>query len=409
MTVKKIVGRKNVFLLIFLCGFAYFVSYLTRYNYAAVQVAIMETEGFSKSAVSLPVTAMFITYGIGQLISGYLGDKFKPEYVVFAGLTSTALCNALLPLCTTTSIMTVVWGFNGFAQALMWPPIVKILTGLLTKDSYEKNIVYVLFGTAFGTIFVYLFSPIIITVSDWKPVFFIPAAIAVVTAFFWLVGIKRLRATMQDVEIYAPASAKPGQKLKFTHAAIGLFILIMFVNIAQGFLRDGTQTWMPTYMREVFKLDTFVAILTGVALPIASKILSFFTNVLHRRVFKNEALTNTVFFIICTACCFVLCFANNASPVLSVSMFMIANASTHAINYMYTTIVVTHFERFGRASFVAGLINSFVYIGSALSTFGIAFITESTGWTGTMICLAAVSVIGLVVSIISIKPFKKPL
>mgnify|MGYP003303755188 CR=1 FL=1 len=44
---------------------------------------------------------------------------------------------------------------------------------------------------------------------------------------------------------------------------------------------------------------------------------------------------------------------------------------------MYTSIAVSKFERFGKTSFVTGAINSSVYIGSAVSTYGIAAINEN--------------------------------
>jgi OPA family glycerol-3-phosphate transporter-like MFS transporter len=90
-------------------------------------------------------------------------------------------------------------------------------------------------------------------------------------------------------------------------------------------------------------------------------------------------------------------------------MLMVASAATHAINFMYTSISVAKFERFNKTSFVTGAINSSVYIGSAISTYGIAAITTHFGWSGTMTTWLGCAIIGLVVSIFSIKPFKKEL
>ena len=149
------------------------------------------------------------------------------------------------------------------------------------------------------------------------------------------------------------------------------------------------------------------AIFTGVALPIASLAISSVTATIYRKVLKNEAKCTSLFFVICTACCLTLCFAFDTNPALSTVMLMVANAATHAINFMYTSIAVSKFERFGKTSFVTGAINSSVYIGSALSTYGIAAITDRFDWGGTMITWFAASLIGLILCIISIKPFSK--
>ena len=409
-TAKKLQGGKYVFLLIFLCSVAYMVSYLTRYNYAAVMVEIVKTEGFTKTAASFPLTAMFIVYGSVQLLSGYLGDKISPVLIVFAGLIGSAISNAAMPFCPTAIAMTVVWGINGFFQSLMWPPIVRILTDYLARDDYGKNIVYVLLGTGFGTIFVYSFTPIFIQVARWKEVFYIPAGIALVMAFIWVISMKKIEKCTVDVEVKTESPvAATGKSIKFTGAAISLLVLIMVSNVMQGLVRDGTANWMPTYMDDVFHLGSSLAILTGVALPIASKIVSLFTNSIHRRILKNEAKTTSLFFAVCTVCCLVLSLCYKSSGVLSVGMLMLVNASSHAINFMYTTIAVSHFERFGKASLTAGIMNSAVYIGSALSTYGIAFIEQQAGWSGVMIAWLVASAAGLVICLASIKAFSKPL
>ena len=168
VTAKKIKSGKYIFLLVLMCSIAYMVSYLTRYNFASVLVEIELLEGFNKSSASYPLTAMFIVYGSVQLLSGYLGDKISPEKIVFSGLIGTCIANIALPFCTNPIQMTVVWGINGFAQSLMWPPIVRILTDYLTKDDYEKYIVYVMFGTGLGTIAVYSGAPFLLKTASWK-------------------------------------------------------------------------------------------------------------------------------------------------------------------------------------------------------------------------------------------------
>ena len=408
---RKLTDKKMVNALVFLCAAVYFVSYVTRINYSAVLVEIMKSEGYTKTAVSVPVTGLFIVYGASQLISGYLGDKISPEKIVFSGLIISALMNLFLPFAPSTKVMTVIWSINGFAQALMWPPLVKILTEYLSIENYSKNIVYIIFGSSLGTVFVYTASPVVIGISSWKWVFFGASAVAVTVAVVWIFSIYRIErggAQVQEDSSSEKIQAKSSH-VSFTTAAIMLLGMIMFTNVFQGLLRDGISTWMPTYMADTFGFGSQSAILTGVALPVASMFISFFTAALYRKILKNEAVCTTLFFVVCTACCFVLCMSGDVSPVLSAVMLMAASAATHAINFMYTSIAVAKFERFGRMSLVTGLINSSVYIGSALSTYGIAAVAEHFGWHGTLVTWLICSVLGFAGCIASIKPFSKNL
>ena len=54
--------------IVLLCAAVYMVSYITRINYSAVVVEIVASGAFSAQQASLPLTALFITYGFGQLV-----------------------------------------------------------------------------------------------------------------------------------------------------------------------------------------------------------------------------------------------------------------------------------------------------------------------------------------------------
>ena len=131
------------------------------------------TEGFDKALIAIPLTALSVTYGLGQIIFGWLGDKVKPENLIFTGLLVSAAMNFLIPFISFSIVlMTAAWCVNGFAQAMMWPPMVKILTACLDEWEFRKTVVYVGWGSSVGTIIIYLFAPVSIALINWKAVFF---------------------------------------------------------------------------------------------------------------------------------------------------------------------------------------------------------------------------------------------
>lgn len=122
---QKITDKGAVWRLSLLLTCLYVVSYLTRINYGAVISEIVSSEGIQKSLASLALTASAVTYGFGQLASGFLGDRINPKKLIFIGLLTTISMNILIPFCQTPYQMTAAWSINGLAQAFMWPPIVK--------------------------------------------------------------------------------------------------------------------------------------------------------------------------------------------------------------------------------------------------------------------------------------------
>ena len=124
-TIDKRIGKQR--LLAFFCCLAYFTSYITRINYTAVRIAIADelvlTHPEWVIELGIAISAASITYGIGQFVSGILGDRLSPIAMVGAGLGGAVLCNLLMPLLyPSTYWMALVWGINGFFQALIRPP-----------------------------------------------------------------------------------------------------------------------------------------------------------------------------------------------------------------------------------------------------------------------------------------------
>ena len=94
----KQLGRKNTkSFIIALCAFVYFVSYFSRKDFAAVMAGMISEAVIDKVEGGFIGMGLFICYGIGQLISGYLGDKIKPSYLINFGLAMTAIANILMP------------------------------------------------------------------------------------------------------------------------------------------------------------------------------------------------------------------------------------------------------------------------------------------------------------------------
>lgn len=191
------VSRRNIRLLILLSAAVYFSSYLTRLNYSAVLVEMIASERYTRSAASAALTGLFITYGAGQLLSGYLGDRTKPQLLIFAGLLVSAAMNLLIPLCPGTGLMTAVWCVNGLAQAMMWPPLVRILSELLSEADYKTATVRVSWGSSLATILIYLAAPLLIQWGGWRLIFFVCAVFALVMAFVWIFCFRKLESKMR--------------------------------------------------------------------------------------------------------------------------------------------------------------------------------------------------------------------
>ena len=407
---SKLSSKKDINFLTFLCAAVYFVSYVSRINLGAVLVEVVNGGFADKKTAALALTVCSVTYGAGQLISGYLGDKFKPQNIIFIGFFITAAMNISVGSLSKGGALVVLWAINGFAQALMWPPLVKILSSRLSDEAYKKAVVKVSWGSSMGTIAVYLLAPVIIKFLSVKFVFIVSGALAVCMAFIWKLVYEKYKP-FSAVTIVSNGT-KTDEKgnvptAKFNGFVVTLLISVMFAIVLQGALRDGVTNWTPSYISDMFKLDSSVSILTGVVLPVFS-ILSFsVTSFINRKIIKNEIVCAGAVFAIGAISATLLVLLGDRNVILSLLLLALLVGCMHGVNLILVCMVPAKFTKFGKVSFISGLINSSTYLGAAISTYGIAIFTDEFGWTKTIILWSVVAYVGALVCILLSRKWNK--
>ena len=386
--------------LILLFAFTYFISYITRTNYAAIVSEMVTSLNQPKSALAVALTGSFITYGAGQLVSGFFGDKFQPKRLVALGLVLTSVMNILIPLCANTVQMTAVWCVNGFAQSFMWPPMVKLMATLLQGEEYNRGCVRVSWGGSLGTMFVYLVSPLLITLAGWKSVFFMAAALGVLGLLLWW-------RICPEINMTAPAAPKSsGGTGKKTRLFSPLLVVVLVAIVLQGTLRDGVTTWMPSYIAEVFRFSNEMAILVGVILPLFSIACHQVTEMLYEKKLNNMFLCAAVIFGTGAVAALGLYFLGG-NAALSVALSAVLAGSMHGVNLLLVCLLPPFFAKKGKVSTVSGVMNSCTYIGSALSTYVIPLAAENAGWSATLLLWLGIAAAGTLICALCVPFWKK--
>lgn len=408
---KKLTDKKSIRFLVYLCATVYFVSYMTRINYAAVLVEIRRSMQITPAEASMAVTASAISYGIGQLISGYLGDKLQAWKMILTGLIITTAMNVLLPFCGNPYFMSGIWFINGFAQAMMWPPIVKIMSGMLSENDYKAGCIRVSQGSSIARILMYLTAPAIIFIANWKCVFFFAATLSFIMCFVWVKGFRRSvsRLTSVDSEEEHVSEQKEGryEKVtgyeKFTWKVFLILVIVMLTIVIQGALRDSVENWMPTYISDIFNLGSEISILTSIALPILSIACFQLASILNRKLIHNELTCITFTFALGAASALILAAFGQTSIAIAVVAAAVFNSVIHGINYFQTCLVPIYFARYGKVSFISGLLNSCTYIGSAIATYGIAVAADKYGWNTVTWIWLGIALLGMLLAASIIK------
>lgn len=389
-------------------AFIYFASYITRINFATVMVEIVNKTGHSNEAISAILVGMSISYGAGQIINGVIGDKIKPQNLILCGLVVSSLVNLIFPAFSySVPIMTVLWTINGFSQAMIWPPIMKILVASpLTEEEYGYAVVRITSASAVCAILMYSASPWVIKLLNWEAVFIVCAIVGLSATIFWALRKEKITASAcfdakPESETLVPAP------FKFPKEAILPMVFVFLTVFFQGMIRDGVTSWAPSYLEGVFEMTPEDAISWSSSLAIFSAVAIFVAGWVYKRFFKNEIACAVFLYSFVLVFSLGLYLFFDTSAIVAVTCMTVLTCAVQGINLMLITHVPKRFKNYGNISTISGVINSFVYLGSAIASYGVAALVASGGWKLTTFVLCVVVVVGMAACFIAAKGWKK--
>ena len=360
----------------------YFAGYLTRKDYSIVMEAIIQSERLSKNVAGLVETLSIISYGSGQIVSGFFGDRIKAHKMVFCGLFVSIIINFMMPAAK-PDLRPFLWFVNGFAQSMLWPPMLKILSTHMDRKDYENAAVNMNIAGIFATVLIYLSSSLlwIAVFQNWKLTFYANGTVAFLILLFWSYCCKKIEEadviSSGDPQIVTEQKNED-LKLKPFLLKSG-FLLIALAIILQGMLRDGISDWLPSFMANTFSLTSDQAILKSVLLPLIGILSLRFTGFLNRRFVKEETKTAALFFAAAAVICLLLNLSYAHNEYLTVLLSSLIVGAMHAVNLFLVSILPSRFARYGMVSTVSGIVNSLTYVGSAAAIYGFGLLSDRFG------------------------------
>ncbi len=405
---RKLKNPKDISGFVMLCCFLYAASYITRINFSALISEIIEVESITKSSASLITTALFVSYGLGQLIFGIIGDKVSSIKMIFWGMLQTSVLNFfMLFFSGNVTLMTVTWFLNGFAQAIMWPSLAKITSDYLDIQGYKNSCVSIAVASNVATVGMYIIAPLLLSVMSYKMIFMICGSVGILMTLWWKTKIHFYEGRRAETET---AVLEP--RGNFTKSSMGTMTLFMLFGICiaiciQGILKDGITTWTPSFIKEVYNLPSSLSILVTVTIPIFSIISYKAGGFIHRKFIKNEILCASAFFLTAAFASFLLSAVYSGNPMVCVILAGIITGCMHGVNLMLICMIPGRFEKTGNVALVSGVFNFVSYLGSSISTYLIAKFAEIYNWQITVLLWAVLSAGGIAICLLCVGAFKK--
>ena len=142
-------------------------------------------------------------------------------------------------------------------------------------------------------------------------------------------------------------------------------------------------------------MSSSVAILSNVFLPVLNVVVITVATALYRKFFHHEVKEAISLFSLAVVFCLLLALFFESSAVLCLTCASLITGCMHGINLMFISFVPRRFGVYGKTATMTGICNSFSYLGSTASSYGIALVAEEMGWQITLFAWSGVAFVGL--------------
>lgn len=397
---QKKLSYKTVVALGFL---VYFFSYAMRLDYSASLVAIVGDLKITNTMASAAVTGSFITYGIGQVVCGFIGDKISPVKMISVAMFGTILVNILVSFCSSIALITVLWCINGVCQAMLWPPLTRFVSEQVGTEKYSDAITTVGLSASIGTIFIYLFVPFMLEITVWRNVFRCMAVFGIIMMLVW--GYATRNIPMGKAEATAKTQSQKTISVFGLISLAGLIPIFIIISL-QGILRDGIQTWLPSLANEQFGLSESTSVLSTAVLPVLSMVSVIISNAIYHKI-KNELKTASIMFGIAFVATIPMGLGLNVPAIFTIVSAALISGCMHGVNHMLISLIPKNFSKYGMVSTFSGILNAFTYIGASISSYGFAALADGLGWNAVLISWCVIALISTALCVLKIKGWSK--
>ncbi len=415
---KKLVEKfypvdKRQLWLIFMCFFAYTVSYVTRYSYNSNISAIIEAYGITKAKAGLVSTFYFFAYGIGQVVNGIFCKYYNKKYVIASSLSVSAIVNVILFFSPSFAVYKWLWLVNGAALSVLWTSLIAILSKNLKNAFLQRGVFVMSISVAAGTCLSYGTGAIFNAFHAYHFAFLFATILAVGFVIAWLFSYDYLTKpseipVLEEAKETAKKQNAQGRGGLTAWVLLSVFIFPGVLVAVVNLIKDGLNTWVPEILKNTFGYPNEISMVLTLVLPLVGMGGSAVALALHKKV-KNYLTLSGILY--CVAALFlgvtlgVLYSAQTGvvSAVVIVVAFGALSLLTHSVNSVMTSIAPMYLREEYDSGMLAGILNGCAYVGSTVSSYGLGALADAHGWNGTFLLLLGLAIfaacVGLVVPV----------
>lgn len=348
-------SRESTFLFL-VSYFAYASIYVARLNLTVASPVMRSENIMTVAGIGVMGGLFFLTYSVGQLLNGILGDIFHPKFMIMTGLFLVAFANLCIAGLPGSFAIITLWGVNGFAQSMLWGPLLRTVSSRFSSE--KRSFVGSLLATSIGTGSVtgIFLATSAVRLGNIKYAFLFPGCLSLL-AFFCVLLFFR-----------APRKSSRAQRSSLRSLLRRPQLLILMIPaFLHGVLKDNINLWMVSYFTDTFSIDiqkiSFYVFMVPVMI-LAGRIVY---PLLYKLYGRREHLVSVTALSAAALSLIPLC-TNRISPLTATVCLSIAAASVSSVNTSFLTVYPMNYQKSGNVSAVVGLMDFSTYLGAGISS-----------------------------------------
>ncbi len=385
---KQISNKSRAILLIFLGWLVYTISLLGKVNYSANITQIRDFYGVTRTQAGMVPTFFFFSYGVGQVLNGLLCKKYNIKWMIFISLLVSAVINLIIAVSSDFSMIKWLWLINGIALSILWPTLIRLLSESLPKKVLGLSSIIMGTTVATGTLIIYGLSSIYAVFDKFKLAFYTAGIVVIAVAIIWLLLYNKAvtdaknenekEEKKEEAKTEVSSNIEQGKnEKKLLFASI---YALCFCAVGVNLIKDGLTTWVPSILKEEFSMSDSISILLTLFLPVLAVFGNAFSLKIHKIIPDYVNHCAAVFAVIA-----VLIGGIIGSLAFEIVAFMFVGlVAVYFLASSLNSIVTSIFPLFMRgkvnSGLIAGVLNGFCYLGSAISSYGLGIIADNFGW-----------------------------
>ena len=418
-------GQRRILILSWL---TYTLAYTLRVNIAVVIPALISERGYTLTEMGLVTSLYFITYMLGQLVNGYLGDRIGSKKLIVVGLIGSALCNLGVAFAPGLALTALCWAVNGMAQSMLWAPIMKTLSTWFARYQLERVSFIMSMSMIVGYAVSWGVSSVLVSNLQWQLAFYLPAGLValfvLVLLYFFQgvpdpdrpgdgsVGVESAadtgvtgtthaaspNAATTAVAVPAVAGKRPEDlSIREFFRLIQLPGLLV-IALLQGLIREGISVWFPTILQDSGTLAATTPVLILIIIPLVNFAGILLVKRINKQV-KGDSIRTLliVFFMTASAALLLNIFLTELFWLVIPSMVVLL-ALTYGLTPVLTSVIPFQYAQYQRVALTAGVLDFAIYSGAALSGLASGAIADYFSWNGVMLLWLAAAVLGLILT-----------